>query len=117
MNKTVIANPEDIIIIQIDRKVNHFAYVTDIKPDHKRGWWIISFILLSPTTENNFQEISWILDDQQIRGEEFTMNNIPHQLIKFEPPRKNNSSDDMDADAPVSVPEKKPKPVLRLVKK
>jgi hypothetical protein len=48
----------------------------DCKPDIKPGWWIVTMRLIPGE-----QEICWILDNDQIRQKEFTMNGDYRRLM------------------------------------
>jgi hypothetical protein len=82
MDDSVVAIPGNIILIISDQKEGIFVYVDDITPDSKPGWWRVNFQILIPTLDFKPLRTLWILDDQQIRGQEFTMGGIKHQLQK-----------------------------------
>ena len=50
--------------------------------DQKKGWWQISFLILAIPLKT----MTWILDDEQMRGQEFTMNSVPMQIKRVEAP-------------------------------
>lgn len=137
MDNSVITNPEDIILIRVNRAQDFYAKIIDVTVDsYKKGWWNVRFYPLVPTKDFKLREAIWKLDDQQIRGEEFTMNGIPHQLFKVEyevktpderPKYNITKTVNQDADAPVPLPENKDtnitkaeskyeRPYLKLVK-
>lgn len=82
MDNSVVTIPGNIILIISNQKEGIYAYVDDIAPDSKPGWWRITFQILLPTPDFKPIKKMWILDDQQIRGQEFTMGGIKHQLQK-----------------------------------
>jgi hypothetical protein len=72
----------DIVLVHIDDKPAFFARVERIDPDYKRRWWRVKlFILALPT-----QVVTWIIDDDQIRGADFTMGGVPVRIEKVVPP-------------------------------
>jgi hypothetical protein len=74
--------PNDIVLVHIDNKPAFFARVERIDPDYKRNWWRVKlFILALP-----MQVVTWIIDDDQIRGADFTMGGVPVQIEKVVPP-------------------------------
>lgn len=86
---TIIANPGEIILIKVgkEKQQGFYAKVIDVTADKiKRGFWVVTFYPLIPTKDFKLMELSWILDDQQIRGQEYTMNDVPHQLFRIEFP-------------------------------
>ncbi len=84
LGKARALEPYDLALIHIEHKPAFFARVEDISPDHKRGWWHIKlFILALP-----LKVVTWIIDDEQIRGAEFTMGGTPVRLEKIHPPEE-----------------------------
>lgn len=78
----------DVFLAHIDEKPAFFAWVTNITPDVKKGWWRIRFVVLAIPT----MTMTWTLDDNQIRGEDFTMGGIPVHIEKvIEPEEKAES--------------------------
>ena len=85
MDESIITNPGDIILIKIGKEKlqGFYARVNNISADHKPGWWKIKITPFVPTKDFKLVEMEWKLDNDQIRGQEFTMNGgIPHQLFK-----------------------------------
>ena len=79
-NKSIIEN--DIILIHIENQPATFARVEKIYPDIKPGWWRVKLLILQiPVVV-----ATWILDNEQIRGADFTMNNTPFRIEKVVPP-------------------------------
>ncbi len=65
--KSIIEN--DVVLIYVNEQPAFFARVEKIVNDVKAGWWQVSFLLLQvPLTT-----FTWVLDNEQIRGAEFTM--------------------------------------------
>jgi len=87
MDDTIITNNGEVILILVgkEKTKGFYALVTDVTADLvKRNFWVVKFALLVPMKDWKLREVSWLLDDQQIRGEEFTMNGVPHQLFKID---------------------------------
>jgi hypothetical protein len=74
--------PSDIVLVHFENKPAFFARVERIDPDYKRGWWHVKFFVLALP----MQLITWIIDDEQIRGADFTMGGMPVRIEKVVPP-------------------------------
>lgn len=74
----------DVFLAHIDEKPAFFGWITNITPDVKKGWWRIRFVVLATPT----MTMTWTLDDNQIRGEGFTMGGIPVQIEKVVEPEE-----------------------------
>ncbi|MBN1465485.1 hypothetical protein JXA02_06975 [candidate division KSB1 bacterium] len=72
----------EVILVYIENEPVFFARVEKIEPDHKKNWWQMSFLILTVPLKS----MTWILDDEQMRGQPFTMNSIPMQIKKVESP-------------------------------
>ena len=89
MDESIITNPGDIILIKIgkEKQLGFYAKVIDVVADKfKRNFWVVRFHPFVPTEDFKIITMSWKLDDDQIRGQEFTMNDVPHQLFKVKFP-------------------------------
>lgn len=89
MDNTIITNPGEIILIKIgkEKQLGFYAKVIDVIADKfKRNFWVVKFYPFVPTPDFKLVVMSWLLDDDQIRGQEFTMDGIPHQLFKVKFP-------------------------------
>ncbi|OQY46615.1 MAG: hypothetical protein B6240_07030 [Desulfobacteraceae bacterium 4572_87] len=90
-----MANEGDVILIYHENSPTVFARVEDISPDIKKDWYHITLLLLTLPT----QQVTWILKDAYIGGEEFTMGGKPMRLeavkrvmleeVKKQPIKKN----------------------------
>lgn len=118
MDKTIITNPNEIILVKIDKTKAFYAYVVNVIEDIKPGWWQVKFCPLIMTSDFKLSEVVWKLDNQQIRGQEFTMNSISHQLFKVDLPKndsndkqlqKNDSNDKQLSDDNIPIPKPKNK--------
>ncbi len=108
MDNSVITNNGEIVLVKVNKVQGFYIKIIDVTPDYKPGWWNVKFYPLVPTKDFKLRETVWKLDNQQIRGEEFTMGGIPHQLLKVEYEVKipEAITKKQDADAPVPLPEK-----------
>jgi len=61
---------KEIILIYFEDNPTSFARVEDISPDVKKGWYIVKLLLLQVPV----QVVTWILREEYINGESFTMN-------------------------------------------
>lgn len=87
MDETIITNPNEIILVKINKVQGFYAYIVDIVADIKPDWWQIKMCPLVITSDFKLPEITWKLDSQHIRGSEFTMKGVPHQLFKVDFPK------------------------------
>ncbi|MCI0494094.1 hypothetical protein L0Z72_03735 [candidate division KSB1 bacterium] len=90
MNKEPIFETENILFY-IENKPAFFARIEEIAPDIKKGWWRVKLLVLQVP----LFVTTWILDDEQIRGADFTMNGTPIRIEKVvapaTPPAKKSS--------------------------
>ena len=71
-----MAKEGDVVLIYYQDKPSVYARIESIEFDVKPGWFQVLFMILTvPSTET-----MWILKENYINGEEFTMNNIPIRL-------------------------------------
>lgn len=90
----------DIVIIHIEDKPSSFARVESISADVKKDWFVIDLLLLQLPLQN----ISWILKDIYINGEEFTMDGTRIRLEKVVNPEKtpdNNKTEENTGSAKI----------------
>jgi len=93
-----MATINDLVLVHVDNRPGFYARVEEITPDVKKGWWQVKLLVLSFP----LQVYTWILDESQIDGADFTMGGTPMKLEKVvspvvrETPAVNN-----DAAAPV----------------
>lgn len=68
-----MAVEHDLVLVHVDNKPGFYARVEEIEPDVKPGWWQVKLLVLTFP----LQVFTWILDDNQIQGEPFTMGGTP----------------------------------------
>jgi len=119
MDDSVITVNGEIVLVIVNKVQGFYLKIIDVTPDYKPGWWNVKFYPLIPTKDFKLRESIWKLDNQQIRGEEFTMNSIPHQLFKveYEVKAPDVSAKKIDADAPVPLPESKNTNIVKTTSK
>lgn len=72
----------EVVLVYINDEPGFFARIENITADRKKGWWQMTFLMLTIPLKT----MTWILDDEQMRGQTFTMNSIPMQIKKVEAP-------------------------------
>jgi len=73
-----MATIHDLVLIHVDGKPGFYARIDEILPDVKPGWWQVKLLVLTFP----LQVFTWILDDFQIEGADFTMGGTP---LRIEP--------------------------------
>ena len=71
-----MATIHDLVLITVDEKPGFYARIEEILPDVKPGWWQVKLLVLTFP----MQVFTWILDDFQIEGADFTMGGTPLRL-------------------------------------
>ncbi|MEI7816439.1 MAG: hypothetical protein WCI45_04515 [Desulfuromonadales bacterium] len=71
-----MANVNDLVLVHVDNKPGFYARIEEIAPDVKVGWWQVKLLVLTFP----MQVFTWILDDLQIEGADFTMGGTPLRL-------------------------------------
>ncbi|MDZ7291651.1 MAG: hypothetical protein ONB44_17415 [candidate division KSB1 bacterium] len=98
--------PNDLVLVHLENKPAFFARIERIDPDYKRGWWQVKlFILALP-----LQVVTWIIDDEQIRGADFTMGGMPVRIEKIHPPAETNLEEIAATPEPESYSTTAPEP-------
>lgn len=77
-----MATINDLVLIHVDNKPGFYARVEEITPDVKVGWWQVKLLVLTFP----LQVFTWILDDHQIEGADFTMGGTPLRLEELVSP-------------------------------
>lgn len=75
-----MATIHDLVLVHVDSNPGFYARIDDISPDVKKGWWVVKLLVLTFP----LQVYTWILDENQIDGEPFTMGGTPLRLEKIE---------------------------------
>ena len=72
----------DIVLIYYQDQPAVYARVEDISPDHKKDWYHVRLLVLTVPS----QTVTWILREEYILGETFTMGGQSVRLEKVEGP-------------------------------
>ena len=75
---------QEIVLIHIEEQPAFYARVEKITADVKPQWWRVKFLMLTIP----LNVATWILDDEQIRGADFTMGGTPIRIEKVEVPEE-----------------------------
>ncbi len=70
----------DLVLVYFKDEPGIYARIERIEPDIKKGWYRVTLILLSIP----HQVITWILREEYINGENFTMGGNSMRLEKIE---------------------------------
>lgn len=97
---------QDIVLIYVDEKPAFYARVETIMADIKPKWWRVKLLMLSLPA----RLVTWIVDDEQIRGADFTMGGTPiriEKLVMPPQPAESPAEEQHEAPHPKDEPEKK----------
>jgi len=70
---------QELVLIHIENRPALYARVEKITADIKPKWWQVKFLMLTIPP----QIVTWIIDDEQIRGADFTMGGTPIRIEKL----------------------------------
>ena len=68
----------DLVLIHIENKPAFYGRVEEITADVKPKWWRVKFLFLTIP----YQITIWTIDNEQIRGADFTMGGTPIRIEK-----------------------------------
>lgn len=71
-----MATTHDIVLIHVDKKPGFYARIEEIVPDVKPGWWQVRLMVFTFP----LQVFTWILDEYQLEGADFTMGGTPIRM-------------------------------------
>lgn len=89
--KTTPVAPGDLVLALVENKPAFFARIEKIDPDIKARWWHVKLLILNLP----LKVVTWILDNEQIRGADFTMGGVPVRLEKVVAPAEANGPPDL----------------------
>ncbi|NLD36262.1 MAG: hypothetical protein GX654_05265 [Desulfatiglans sp.] len=101
----------DLVLVYFKDEPGVYARIERIEPDIKKDWYQVTFLLLTIP----HQVITWILREEYINGEVFTMGGNSMRLEKIEPLRLEGN--EADNDTGNSNNDKKPGKILTFKKK
>ena len=93
---------QDIVLIYYEDQPFSFARVEEILPDAKKDWYHVKLLLL----QIPLQTVSWILKNNYINGEEFTMGGKRMRLEQIKAPDE-NKPDEPSSSGKKPAPNKK----------
>lgn len=76
-----MATINDLVLVYLERKPAFYARIDDIQPDVKKGWYQVELLVLTLPPQN----VVWILQEEHLRGEEFTMGGQPVKILAVPP--------------------------------
>ena len=97
----------EVLLVYFNEQPAMYVRIESVRPDRKKHWWQITLLLLVfPSTQ-----MTWILDDEQMRGAAFTMQQQPIRLerVPFVELDQQNKGDSEAATAYKETPEGKKK--------
>jgi hypothetical protein len=103
------SKPGDLVLIHHRNEPVVYARIEEIIADVKPDWWQVRLILLQVPA----REVTWILRDEYIDGEKFTMGGEPVILQPVPPPGLGSYAqaiEDVQSNPPGSDPEKEDAP-------
>ena len=72
----------DIVLIHVDNKPGFCARIEDLTTDVKPGWWQVRLMVFTFP----LQMFTWILDESQLDGADFTMGGTPIRMEQIVSP-------------------------------
>jgi len=66
----------EVVLVNVDNKPGFYARIEEISPDIKPGWWQVRLLVFTFP----LQVFTWILDEFQLEGAEFTMGGTPIRM-------------------------------------
>lgn len=88
----------DVVLVHHKEEPTFFARIEDIEADHKPGWYHVHLLVLAVP----LAEVTWILKEEYINGESFTMGGESMRLEKVVRPEKKSVDEagDLKEEAP-----------------
>ncbi|MBN2061544.1 MAG: hypothetical protein JW882_14125 [Deltaproteobacteria bacterium] len=78
-----------VVLISYQNEPAMYARIEAIEPDIKKGWYHVTFLLLTMPP----QPVTWILREEYISGEPFTMGGVPITIKAVKRTPKNRDHD------------------------
>ncbi|HPI72016.1 MAG TPA: hypothetical protein PK843_15360 [bacterium] len=66
----------EVVLIHLNEKPGFYARIEQMLPDRKKGWWQVTFLFLTLPSHS----ATWILDEDQVRGADFTIQGNPLRI-------------------------------------
>jgi hypothetical protein len=77
-----MATTHDIVLIHVDNKPGFYARIEELIADVKPGWWQVRLMVFTFP----LQVFTWILDESQLDGADFTMGGTPIRMERIVSP-------------------------------
>jgi len=87
---------QDLVLIHIENKPVFYGRVEQITADVKPKWWQVKFLFLTLP----YQVTTWIIDEEQIRGADFTMGGTPIRIEKLVVPEDQLADENEEVEEP-----------------
>jgi hypothetical protein len=71
----------EVVLIYHRNKPSLFARIEQVVRDKKKGWWQVTFLALALP----YQAMTWILDEDQVCGAEFTIHGSSLRIERVKP--------------------------------
>ncbi len=98
----------DVVLIYYREESAFFARIDSIKPDIKKGWFRVQFLILTIP----LRTVTWILREEYINGVPFTMEGNPVRIEAVNPLPVESDSEDINKRATEKV---SPKDARKLI--
>ncbi len=72
----------NIVLIHVDNKPGFYARIEELTADVKPGWWQVRLMVFTFP----LQMFTWILDESQLDGADFTMGGTPIRMERIVSP-------------------------------
>lgn len=89
-----MATINDIVLVHVENKPGFYARIDAITPDVKPGWWQVRLLVFTFP----LQVFTWILDEYQLEGADFTMGGTPLRMELVVSPVVEDSPHEEDLD-------------------
>ncbi|NLP08876.1 hypothetical protein GX408_00625 [bacterium] len=66
----------EVVLIHLNDKPELYARIEQMLPDRKKGWWQVTILFLTLPPH----PATWILDEDQVRGADFTIQGNPIRI-------------------------------------
>jgi hypothetical protein len=95
-----MATINDIVLVHVENKPGFYARIDAITPDVKPGWWQVRLLVFTFP----LQVFTWILDDYQLEGADFTMGGTPIRMELVVSPVVDEAQEEGDQDGERQTP-------------
>lgn len=100
--KKVLNQAGDLVLVYYEDQPVVYARIEAIEPDVKKDWLQVSLTILTIP----LQSVTWVLREEYVNGEGFTMGGKPMKLERVESGVFNRGPEERDASGKSKGPEK-----------